>query len=180
MEGGGRETRGRRQGRVKGTTEGRSQRWMTPNRGRATPDKTEKVLFHLSNYIYLSLAHKQTRRMVLTEWSRAEWAQPGRHTHTLAQAHIFNWGMQMWQDNKSKGRKHWDTRRKNMGIEKSGQEMRKAKSGEDSRAKGTSQIDTEKLMCNCSEGCEWDWDGRRACEWHEDRGTEYWPQRRQI
>lgn len=41
-----------------------------------------------------------------------------------------------------------------MGIEKSGQEMRKAKSGEDSRAKGTSQIDTEKLMCNCSEGCE--------------------------
>lgn len=40
-----------------------------------------------------------------------------------------------------------------MGTEKSGEEMRKAKSGEDSRAKGTSQIDTEKLMRNCKEGC---------------------------
>lgn len=43
--------------------------------------------------------------------------------------------------------------KKNMETEKSGKEMRKAESGEDSRAKGTSQIDTEKLMRNCKEGC---------------------------
>lgn len=56
-----RETRGRRQERVKGATERRSQRWIKPNRGRAKRDKTGKALFHLSNYIYLSLAHKQTK-----------------------------------------------------------------------------------------------------------------------
>lgn len=40
-----------------------------------------------------------------------------------------------------------------MWTEKSRKEMSKAVSGEDSRAKGTSQIDTEKLMCNCKEEC---------------------------
>ena len=35
-----RETRRRRQGRVKGATEGRNQRWIMPNRGRAKGDKT--------------------------------------------------------------------------------------------------------------------------------------------
>lgn len=54
--------RGRRQRRVKGATEGRSKRWITPNRERAKRDKTGKALFHLSNYIYLSLAHKQTKK----------------------------------------------------------------------------------------------------------------------
>lgn len=32
--------------------------------------------------------------------------------------------------------------------------MRKAEYEKDSRAKGASQIDTEKLMCNCKKGCE--------------------------
>lgn len=54
-------TRGSRQRRVKGAARGSSSRWITPNRERAKRDKTGKALFHLSNYIYLSLAHKQTK-----------------------------------------------------------------------------------------------------------------------
>lgn len=47
---------------------------------------------------------------------------------------------------------------------KSIEEIRKAECEEDSRAKGTSQIDTEKLMRNCKEGSERDQDGKRMSE----------------
>lgn len=54
--------KGKRDERKEGARDG-----LRPNRGGAEGDKTEEALFHLSNYIYLSLTHKQTRQMALTE-----------------------------------------------------------------------------------------------------------------
>lgn len=78
-----------------------------------------------------------------------------RHSNTRAQAHVLTEGMRRQQLNKSEGKKHRALGGEKMGreVRKAAKEMRKAESGEDSRAKGTSQIDTEKLMRNCKEGC---------------------------
>lgn len=57
----GERNKGEKTGKGKRGDERRSQRWIMPTRGRAKGDKTGKTLFHLSNYIYLSLAHKQTK-----------------------------------------------------------------------------------------------------------------------
>lgn len=82
-----------------------------------------------------------------------------RHRETQRQTHILTKGMQQQQQKyKSKGTAK--VSRSGKSIE----EMRKAVCEEDSRAKGTSQIDTEKLMRNCKEGSEWDQDGKRMSE----------------
>lgn len=77
-----------------------------------------------------------------------------RHSNTRAQPHILTKGMQQQQQqNKTKGEEILRVRRKTRELRKVAKKMSKAESGEDSRAKGTSQIDTEKLMRNCKEGC---------------------------
>lgn len=75
-----------------------------------------------------------------------------RHSNTRAQTHILTNACSNNNKTNPRGR-NTESEKKNTGTEKSDEEMRKAETGEDSRAEGTSQIDTEKLMRNCKEGC---------------------------
>lgn len=101
--GGGRERRGSRQRRVKGATEGRSQRWIMAQQREQREIKTRKVLFHLSNYIYLSLAHKQTKETNGTEWRNLSWMAANRRSDTTARARNWSKGVEQQRRNKSKG-----------------------------------------------------------------------------
>lgn len=114
----------------------RSRRWMTRRPGSQKRDKAATALFHLSNYIYLSLALKQTRETNGSDGGIKPSEERGR-----TNKNILTQGLSVPLTAKAIGGGE-------RGKRVDGRGGKKKKKKDDEK----DQIDTEKFMCNCKEG----------------------------